>query len=73
MPPKVRITFCRFARKCFTCACMGVNTQLKLCLHEQTQTVPTASWKVGTYCSDFLARYPATYLFPYFLLAIFIL
>ena len=40
MPPKVRITFCRFARECFICACMGVNTQLKLCLHEQTQQYP---------------------------------
>ena len=41
------IKTCRFAKECFIFACMGVTTQLELCLHEQTQIIANASWSVG--------------------------
>ena len=37
-----------FRRPGHICACMGVSTQLELCLHEQTQIVANAVCGVGS-------------------------
>ena len=45
--------------------CMDVTAQLKLYLHEQTQIVANAAYRVGNHQFH---SYIASYLFPYFLL-----
>ena len=47
---KVRAKSYRFAREyVFICATMDVTTQLELCLHEQTQIVASAAYRVSNY------------------------
>ena len=44
--------------------CSKLATQLELCLHEDTEILANAACSVGS----FLAKFLATYMFPYFLL-----
>ena len=50
MPTKVGFKSYRFARECvcFIYACMDVPTQLVLRLHDQTQVVANAAYRVGS-------------------------
>ena len=48
MPAKVGINSCRFARECVLFVHTWITTQLKLCLHEQTQIIAIAAYRVGS-------------------------